>query len=125
MSDDYKVGFGKPPREHRFQKRTSGNPKGRPRKTKDIDTLIDRELDQVVTMKEGGREVQLRKREAIVKRLVNSALTGSPRAIEYLVKYSKENGSPDPFVITAEDTKAFEAALKRQAPADTLKERDG
>ena len=113
MSYDYEVGYGKPPKEHRFGKKVSGNPNGRPRKTKDIDTLIDRELDQVITMKEGGREIRLRKREAMVKRLVNSALNGNPRAIEYLVKYAKEHGAADPFVITSEDTAAFEAALKR------------
>jgi hypothetical protein len=118
MSDDYEVGYGKPPREHQFGKKVSGNPNGRPRKTKDIDTLINRELDQVVTMKEGGQQIRLRKREAIVKRLVNGALNGNPRSIEYLVKFAKENGVTDLFVITPEDTAAFNAAMKRRPSSD-------
>ena len=117
MSDEYDVGYGKPPKEHQFGKKVSGNPNGRPRKTKDIDTLIDRELDQVITMKEGGQQIRLRKREAIVKRLVNGALNGNPRAIEYLVKYAKEHGAADPFVITPEDAAAFDAAMKRNRPS--------
>ena len=122
MSDhkDSEVGYRKPPREHRFKKGTSGNPRGRPKRTRNIDTLIDRELDREITLKEGGQEVRLRKREAIVKRLVNNALTGDTRSIEYLVKYSRENGAGDPFLVTEDDAAAFQAAIDRfSAPIDT------
>lgn len=115
MSDqaDDDVGFRKPPREHRFKKGVSGNPRGRPKRTRNIDTLIDRELDQPITLKEAGQELRLRKREAIVKRLVNNALKGDTRSIEYLVKYSRENGAGDPFVVTEDDAAAFQAAVER------------
>lgn len=107
------VGYGKPPRSHQFQKGKSGNPRGRPKRTKNIDSLIDRELDQKILLKEAGNEIQLRKREAIVKRLVNNALKGDPRSIEYLVKYSRENGAGDPFIVTEEDEKTLEQAMQR------------
>lgn len=113
--DDHDVGFRKPPREHRFKKGVSGNPRGRPKRTRNIDTLIDRELDQAITLKEAGQEVRLRKREAIVKRLVNNALKGDTRSIEYLVKYSRENGAGDPFVVTDEDAAEFRAAVERHS----------
>ena len=31
---DYEVGYGKPPKEHRFKKGQSGNPRGRPKDAK-------------------------------------------------------------------------------------------
>ena len=124
-TDDEGVGFGKPPREHRFKKGVSGNPRGRPKRTRNIDTLIDRELDQPILLKEAGQEVRLRKREAIVKRLVNNALKGDTRSIEYLVKYSRENGAGDPFVVTDEDAAAFQAAVERHSGWGGGQEGDG
>lgn len=111
--DDDTPGYRKPPRKNRFRKGVSGNPNGRPRRTKNIDSLIERELDQVISVKESGQEIKLRKREAIVKRLVANALKGDTRSIEYLVKYSRENGAGDPFEVNAEDEAAFNAALER------------
>jgi len=112
-ADDETAGYRKPPRKNRFRKGVSGNPNGRPRRTKNIDSLIERELDQAISVKEGGQEIKLRKREAIVKRLVANALKGDTRSIEYLVKYSRENGAGDPFEINTEDEEVFKAAIKR------------
>lgn len=112
---DASVGYGRPPKEHRFRKGQSGNPKGRPKKAKSLQSLMDRELDQIVTVKEGGHELRLTKREAIVKRHVNSALTGNTRAIEHLLRYCSDNGLADPFELTAEDDQALQAALWREA----------
>jgi hypothetical protein len=35
-SNSYEVGYGKPPKDTQFKKGSSGNPKGRPRKTLDF-----------------------------------------------------------------------------------------
>jgi len=116
MSDhDDEVGYGKPPKEHRFKKGTSGNPRGRPSRTKNMDSLINLELDQAITLKEGGREIRLPKRQAIVKRLVNNALKGDPRAIQYLVQYAREHGAGDPFEVTDDDVSAFADAVERHS----------
>jgi hypothetical protein len=44
QSRDYAVGYGKPPIENRFQKGQSGNPGGRPRRTKTLVALLGEAL---------------------------------------------------------------------------------
>ncbi|WP_345821102.1 DUF5681 domain-containing protein [Methylobacterium fujisawaense] len=40
--EDYEVGYRKPPRHTQFKPGTSGNRRGRPRRSKNIDTLFER-----------------------------------------------------------------------------------
>lgn len=111
--DDDVVGYKKPPKKHQFKKGHSGNKKGGVGKSKNMISLIDRELNQRITMTEGGVRMTLTKREAIVKRKVNAALNGSDKAMDYLIKYSLEHGAPDPFMVTEADHEAAKAALRR------------
>jgi len=72
MSDsNYDVGYKKPPREHRFRKGASGNPKGRPRKIKaDAQTLgeiILEETQRPITLIENGQPVELTVERALVR----------------------------------------------------------
>ena len=124
-SEDCAVGYCRPPKEHQFRKGQSGNSKGRPKKSKNLQNLMDRELDQVVVVKEGGRELRLTKREAIVKRHVNSAMTGNTRAIEHLLRYCSDNGLTDPFELTAEDEQVLLAAVRREARKHNREAGDG
>jgi hypothetical protein len=101
--DGYEVGYGRPPNHSQFKPGRSGNAKGRPPKSKNVDTLIKSELDATVTIKEGGRELRITKREAIVKQFVNSALKGDPRKLLLMLKYLEKQQEPDPYVPTASD----------------------
>jgi hypothetical protein len=74
--------YRKPPANKRFQKGHSGNAKGRPRDSKNLTTLIDKELDARVLVNENGRNERIPKRRAFVKRLINSALKGDHRATQ-------------------------------------------
>jgi hypothetical protein len=46
QADDYAVGYGKPPQETRFQKGQSGNPGGRPHRTKTLTALLAEALSR-------------------------------------------------------------------------------
>lgn len=84
MSDtgDHEVGYGKPPREHRFKKGLSGNSKGRPKGAKGLRKIFQEQAHAQVTVTEGGRSESVSKIEAVVMRLFANALHGSDRAVE-------------------------------------------
>jgi hypothetical protein len=102
MPDDpksrpYEVGYGKPPRESRFQKGTSGNAKGRPKGSKNLATIVLRESRQRVRVSgpRGSRTVS--KLEAAVMQLGNKSAQGDLRATREfvaLVVRSEESVSP-------------------------------
>ena len=78
--EDYKVGYGKPPKSRRFKKGVSGNPSGRPKKPTDSGSVLMRELDSKLTINEKGQRKVITKLEGIWKQSVNKAVTGDPKS---------------------------------------------
>lgn len=68
------VGYGKPPAHARFKPGQSGNPKGRPKGTKNLKTIARREFEQKIEVREGQRVREITKKEAMVKGTINRAL---------------------------------------------------
>lgn len=56
MTDEYEVGYRKPPRHTRFRKGQSGNPKGRPKGAKNLKTELEEELQEKIVVREGRPE---------------------------------------------------------------------
>lgn len=93
MSDqvkDYEVGYGKPPKASQFKKGQSGNPKGRPKGAKGFTASLKQEMEDMVTVREGGREVKVSKAEAAAKRLVAKALGGDMAALKMLALFDAD-----------------------------------
>lgn len=86
MSDDYEVGFGKPPKHTRFKPGESGNPQGRPKGTKNLATDLSEELAERIVVNEGGRQLKISKQRAMIKSLLAKALKGDTRAASVLLK---------------------------------------
>jgi hypothetical protein len=94
MSDEdkpeYTVGFGKTPRRTCFCKGQSGNPKGRPRGSKNLATMMEKVLKERVVISENGKRRRITKREALIKQLVNKAIAGDPRSIKLMLAELRE-----------------------------------
>jgi len=81
MADDHgKVGRGRPPAQHQFQRGKSGNPRGRPKGARNLAIELTEELNQKVRIREGDKESYISKQRAIIKAMVAKALKGDTRA---------------------------------------------
>jgi hypothetical protein len=81
----YEIGYGKPPRHTRFEKGRSGNPRGRPKSSKNLATLLAAALDQRIPVSENGRRKMITKREAIIAQLVNKSASADLKAMAMLI----------------------------------------
>lgn len=88
--DGEEVGYRRPPRQNQFKPGLSGNPKGRPRGSRNASTLLDEALKERVTVSENGRRRKVTKLEVILKQLVNSAAQGDHRAIRLLLEWTEK-----------------------------------
>lgn len=105
MSDTYEVGYGKPPKQHRFQpgnqaargKRGKAKPKGL-----SIPDIIGRALSVKRKIKRGNEIIAMPVAEILVERLVQMMTTGSARDLTTIIALL-ERYSPDLLAGPAEE----------------------
>src|SRR6266851_3988715 len=103
------TGYRQPPIHTRFRKGRSGNPGGRPRRARDLLTVIERALDRPAPETVGGGR-RVSRREAIVARLAEKA---------------RRAAGPDPIDEDGEDPREFlRRELDRLAAAAATPEPD-
>jgi len=85
MAGENDVGYRRPPKATRFKPGQSGNPKGRPKGSANLATDLAAELNEQITIREGGQARQVSKRRALVKSLMAKALQGDVRATTALL----------------------------------------
>jgi hypothetical protein len=109
--EEYEVGYGRPPMHSRFKPGVSGNQRGRPRKSRQFEHLMQEALERKIDVKEGNRDRKITMREAIVKQLVLRAVKGDAKSLQFVLAYLEKNREIEPFTPTEADDAALLKAL--------------
>jgi hypothetical protein len=96
LGASYRVGYGKPPKQHQFQPGQSGNSKGRPKGAKNTSTLLREMLDRKIEVRTGATVRKVSVREAILIRFAESALKGDTKSAHFLLqRYDAETAQAE------------------------------
>jgi len=105
-----KAGPGKPPRHTRFKPGQSGNPKGRPKGSKNFATILQQQLTKKITITVDGKPRRMTVQEVIARRLATDSMKGTTKAMELLIKLTS--------------TKPDESAAKEAADETVLPDKE-
>lgn len=79
-----KVGYRRPPVEHKFKPGQSGNPRGRPKGKRSEATILNELLNCKISVREGGKVRKITVLEAILLRFTEDALKGNTKTAAFL-----------------------------------------
>lgn len=113
-----RVGRGRPPVEHQFKKGRSANPAGRPKGSRNLKSELAEELNEKISVREGGRNKRVTKVRAIVKTSVAKALQGSDKAASTVFNLAVKTGVHEEGPATTD-----EINTSRKAIFDRFRER--
>lgn len=95
MPDVGNIGYKRPPKNRQFQKGKSGNPKGRPKNTRNLKTDLAEELTSRISITAHGRAASVTKQKALVMALITRAIKGDTRAAIVIVNLVRQLLEPD------------------------------
>jgi hypothetical protein len=108
---DYAVGYGRPPVATRFRPGRSGNPRGRPKRARNLAAVVAAALGEQVAVNENGRRRLITKLEAAVKQLVNRAAAGETRVTQLLLALVQAHEARPPRRTGGEFSSEADAAI--------------
>lgn len=124
MSDDYDVGYGRPPKNGQFQKGRSGNPAGRRAEQERFASVLREELASEIVMKIGDQKIKASVMRGLTKLMINMALSGDKKAISELMRqinrYFPERTTTEDATLppSEEDMKLLEDYVRRRLAED-------
>ena len=126
IEDEYTVGFAKPPKSTQFRKGASGNPKGRPKGSKNLTSIFLKESGQLVGVNGPRGTRKVTKLEAAAIQLSNKAAQGDLRAMRELLPWVQRSevaiaAQPGPEYTPEADRKMMQSILKRMKEVPNTK----
>lgn len=121
-NNKYNIGYGKPPKENQFSKGKSGNPKGRPKGSRNTYKMLEELLSQKVPVIQDGKTIRISKKKAILLQAVNPAVKGDLKAITTILPHMIE---ADARAETMEKTKDASSQTDKKIIEQFLKDRTG
>jgi hypothetical protein len=115
------VGRGHPPMDTRFKPGQSGNPRGRPKGSRNAKTTIAKVINEKVPVREGEKTHQMTKLEAMLQSHMIKAMKGDARSASLIVGLVTRTGllnDQDEELLTAlsdEDAAIVSDFLRRNA----------
>jgi hypothetical protein len=122
-----KVGRGNPPKYTQFRKGTTGNPKGRPKGSKNLSTIIMEAGRDHVTATVGGRTRKISKIQATAMQLATKAAGGDHASMGKFLDWIDEIETraaavrPTQFPLSAPDVEVLRMAYERMKQCDSEK----
>ena len=87
--DDYQVGYGNPPKDTMFARGRSGNPKGRPKGSKSVASILHAVTRELIHVTENGKRKNVTKMEALLRQLMTKAMSGDIRAMKEILFWDR------------------------------------
>jgi len=85
MSEDDDNGYKKPPASAQFKTGQSGNPKGRPRGSRNLKTDLAAISQRSISVRENGKTRHMSQQKAMLLSAYNKAIKGDQRAASTLI----------------------------------------
>jgi hypothetical protein len=126
----FKVSRGNPPKHTRFRKGISGNPKGRPKGSKNLSTYLTEAARDQVSVTVGGTLRRVSKIQATAMQLATKAASGDQTAINKFLDWTDEIESraaaakPAQFPFSEPDLEVIRAVYERMQQCDLEKKRE-
>jgi Family of unknown function (DUF5681) len=90
VGNEYEIGYGRPPKHTQFRKGESGNPKGRKKSSKGLNTIVREAMLQKVSVRTAQGEKRMTRAEATFAKMMEKAFSGDPRALALVLNMYRE-----------------------------------